>query len=126
MSDGSSQPTPAVSDGVTESERRLAARKSIRGRVTLVFNGQHRVEVRAEDISATGLGVIVDRNLKTQLTCEINLQLPGRDNQLKSHQVMGKTVNSTLSTSRGGFRIGLVFIQPASEFRQAVEAFMKR
>lgn len=126
MSDGGSQSVPAMLGGMAESERRLAARKSIRGRVTLVFNGQHRVEVRAEDISATGLGVIVDRNLKTQLTCEINLQLPGRDNQFKPHQVMGKTVNSTLSTSRGGFRIGLVFIQPASEFRQAVEVYIKR
>ncbi len=126
MSDGSTQSVPAVLSGVAESERRLAARKSIRGPVTLVFNGQLRVEVRAEDISATGLGVIVDRNLKTQLTCEINLQLPGRGNQYKPHQVMGKTVNSTLSTSRGGFRIGLVFIQPASEFRQAVEVYIKR
>lgn len=126
MPDGSTQSVPAIPDGVTESERRLAARKSIRGRVTLVFNGQHRVEVRADDISATGLGVIVDRNLKTQLTCEINLQLPGRGNLFKSHQVMGKTVNSTLSTSRGGFRIGLLFIQPASEFRQAVDAYIKR
>ncbi len=126
MTDGGTQSVPAVSAGATESERRLAARKSIRGPVTLVFNGQHRVEVRADDISVTGLGVIIDRDLKTQLTCEIQLQLPGQGKVFKPHQVMGKTVSSTLSTSRGGFRIGLMFIQPASEFRQAVDAYIKR
>lgn len=126
MSDGSTLSVPAVTTGVSEPERRLAARKSIRGPVTLVFNGQLRVEVRADDISVTGLGVIVDRDLKTQLTCEIQLQLPGRGNLFKQYQVMGKTVSSTLSTSRGGFRIGLVFIQPTSEFRQAVEVYIKR
>lgn len=126
MSDGGTQSVPAVSGGGIGSERRLAARKSIRGPVTLVFNGQLRVEVRADDISVTGLGVIIDRDLKPQLTCEIQLQLPGRGNLLKPHQVMGKTVSSTLSTSRGGFRIGLMFIQPASEFRQAVDAYIKR
>lgn len=126
MSDGSTQSVSTVTTGVSEPERRTAVRKSIRGAVTLVFNGQHRVEVRADDISVTGLGVIIDRDLKPQVTCEIQLQLPGRGNLFKQYQVMGKTVSSTLSTSRGGFRIGLVFVQPTSEFRQAVDAYIKR
>lgn len=112
--------------GVSEPERRVATRKSIQGRVVLVFAGTHRVEVRAEDISATGMGVIVERDLKLQFKCQIHLQLPGKDNRFKSYEVSGKTVNSTLSISRGGFRIGLMFHEPPPEFRQAVEVYIKR
>lgn len=119
--------SPSTSGGVIDPNRRLAARKGFQGRVTLVFmGGTHTIEVRAEDISATGMGVIVDRDLKLLFKCQIHLHLPGRDNRPKPYEVLGKTMNSTLSSSRGGFRVGLAFIQPSPEFRQAVEAYVKR
>lgn len=127
MSEYSNGSATLTLEGATDADRRVAVRRGYTGRVILVFmGGAYTVEVRAEDISATGMGVIVDRDLKMQFKCQIHLQLPGRDRQLKTFHIQGKTVNSTLSTSRGGFRIGLVFLQPPPEFKQAVEAYVKR
>lgn len=127
MSECSNGSATLTLEGATDADRRVAVRKGYNGRVILVFmGGTYTVEARAEDISATGMGVIVDRDLKMQFKCQLHLQLPGPDKQYKTFHVLGKTVNSTLSTSRGGFRIGLVFLQPPPEFKQAVEAYVKR
>jgi c-di-GMP-binding flagellar brake protein YcgR len=107
-------------------ERRVAQRKALRGRVILSVNPKARMEARAEDISATGMGIVTDRDVRLKLECTADFHLQGRDGQFYPQSVRVRIMNATLSRERGGFRVGLLFLNPTPDLKVAIESYIQR
>ena len=107
-------------------ERRVAQRKALRGRVILSVNPKARMEARAEDISATGMGIVTDRDVRLKLECTADFQLQGRDGQFYPQSVRVRIMNATLSRERGGFRVGLLFLNATPDLKAAIESYIQR
>lgn len=108
------------------SERRNELRRSLASKLFLTFaNGQKAIG-KGLDISAGGVGVVLDMALSEKTPCDVQFSLLGRDGKMQSWQATAKVTNCALSASAGGFRIGLQWVVVDVTVRKAIDQYLLR
>lgn len=112
---------------MTESgaERRIAPRRIIRTRATVVLSGKFTFEVRTLDISVGGMCIVAAANptpgTPMQITCHIPVTGMGTV-QIDAH---AKVIHSVFSGDEEGFKIGLSFTELPAHCKEAINKFVR-
>lgn len=101
-------------------ERRQHARVVLRSTAYLLLSGHSPIEVRTFDIGIGGIGIVAPANPPANLSCTIRVTIPVKPQGSTSFEVQAKVVNSVLSGSEDGFRVGLQFINLSSTAESAI------
>ena len=105
-------------------ERRRSARKLFRKTAYLLFAGHPPIPVRTLDLSVHGLSVVGAVNPSQHATCVCQFGIPVMPAGNFRIEVQATVVESILSGSDGGFRIGLQFSTITTEVSEAIKKFL--
>jgi c-di-GMP-binding flagellar brake protein YcgR len=108
---------------VSDFNRRQLRRKPLHGRAKLSGDGE--VEVRTLDISVGGIAVVLMRNLAPNRHCRIRFSVPDAEGQYAWFESEATVAHSALSGARGGFVVGLQFLNPAESLIAAVKRYVE-
>lgn len=105
-------------------ERRREFRKSLRGPAWLRLPQEKILEVITMNMNFGGMGIVSPTNLLARVECEIQVPMPvsASDRPLVEFEV--RVSYSILSRDRGGFYIGLQFINVSVSEAAVIEQFM--
>jgi c-di-GMP-binding flagellar brake protein YcgR len=112
---------------MTESgaERRLAARKIIRTRATVVLSGKFTFEVRTLDISVGGMCIVAAANPIPGTPMQISCQIPVTGMGPVQIEAHAKVMHSVFSGDEEGFKIGLSFTEISPQCKDAIAKFVR-
>jgi c-di-GMP-binding flagellar brake protein YcgR len=110
--------------GSSGAERRRSERKPLRTTSYMSLLGARPVAVRSVDISAGGMSVIAAANPAAKTPCVIRVGLPGKSLGITLVEVQAIVLHSVFSGREDGFKVGLTFVNPSAEARQAIAAYL--
>ena len=111
--------------GASTLERRAQARKVLRTRVVLTLPNARPVEGRCIDISASGMGLVVDFNLPSASPCQLAFVVRFNDESTYTAEVSGRIAYCMLGNDMSGFKIGVQFIGLSERASAAFERYLK-
>lgn len=99
------------------SERRQHARRALRTVAQVMASAGGALQVRTSDVSAGGVGLVMDLNPPIGLTFQVSLVLPLREGGGRPFECKAQVMRSIYGQKEGGFVVGLRFtsMEPASE-----------
>ncbi len=105
-------------------EKRREFRKSLRGPAWLRLPNEKTLEVITMNMNFGGMGIVSPSNLLARVECEIQVPMPvaATGKQLVEFEV--RVAYSILSRDRGGFYIGLQFVNVSESEAAVIEQFM--
>jgi c-di-GMP-binding flagellar brake protein YcgR len=112
-----------------DESRRAHQRAILRAPAQLIVPRQPPIDVRTADVSAGGLAIITQFNPPKHATCSVIFTLPDRQHPGRGGLLVraeAVVAHTTLSSSEGGFRVGLTFLSLTPEALAAIESFVHR
>lgn len=105
--------------------RRQFARKLVSLPAQVVLPGPRTFDVRLTDVGEGGLGIVASANPAPGTAFTIRFQLPGKtaDSPVPIEGSV-RVANSVLSREKGGFKIGLQFVDLAEPHRLALRQYV--
>jgi hypothetical protein len=110
--------------GWTESGRRHGVRKVLRRPANLLLPDRNALEVRLHDLGLDGVGVVAPLNLGRAALCEVKFCLPWSRDGHSAVAARARVTHSILSARRGGFLIGLDFVDIDESARGAISRYL--
>lgn len=107
-----------------EPERRIAERKTLRIRATIILGQTQAFEVRTLDMSVGGMGIVAQANPRPGTLMAIRFMLPIKPTGYHPFEAKAKVAHSVYSASEQGFKIGLSFVDIAPEAAAAAQRFI--
>ena len=107
---------------VTPSNRRISARKVLRGPATVLLPGGTERVVRTWDIGVDGLSLVSPKPIPPGTRCTVSLELPGGD-VARALRLPVKTVYCSLMGSEG-VKVGAVFVSLDADTERLVQQFV--
>jgi len=105
-------------------ERRTFARRALRNTAFLLLPGGKTLEVRTFDISAGGMGILVDVNPPRGATFSIRVSLPLKIRGYDTFESRVQVMQSVYGSAEGHFKVGLRFIDLEASAVVAIAGFM--
>jgi len=115
-------PTPPTG---AASERRNQSRRILRVQAQLHIAGHPPMAVRTMDVSEGGISVLCAVNLPVRTECTIHVQLPIPPNGRRLLQLRAVVQYGILSSSGGGFQLGMATIHTDAPARDAIRIYIK-
>ncbi|MDH4416486.1 MAG: PilZ domain-containing protein [Acidovorax sp.] len=106
-------------------ERRTQERRILRVQAELLVPGRPAMPVRTVDISEGGVSVLCTVNLSTRTECTVRLPLPVPPTGRKQLELRAVVLYSILSSSGGGFQLGMNVLSMDEATRNAIKQFVK-
>lgn len=108
----------------TGAERRVHLRRVLRNNALLLLPGDKTLEVRTVDISAGGMGILVDVNPPQGATFSIRVSLPLKSKGYKVFETRVQVMHSVYGSAEGYFKVGLRFIDLDAGTVAAISSYM--
>ncbi|GAA5175500.1 hypothetical protein GCM10025771_07850 [Niveibacterium umoris] len=109
---------------VASQERRQHARKAFHSVAYVLLTGRQPIAVRTLDISPGGMAIVAPANPPAKMNCKIRISLPVKLRAPTVVEIQATVLHSVLSRRENGFKVGLHFVHPAPEAKQAIAAFL--
>jgi hypothetical protein len=106
-------------------ERRRHQRKRFFGRARLVVLGGAARTAAATDLSAGGIGLVIDAQIDEGSRCVVSFDLPTHTRERVVLHAKARVMNCVYSSERNGFKLGLMFVDPERDVLESVEAFIR-
>jgi hypothetical protein len=75
----------------------------------LKFSGQSPIDVKAMDVSCSGLGIVAQVNPPPLTSCNVTFVLPFHPNRPATVSAVAVVMHSIYSQENEGFKVGLLF-----------------
>jgi hypothetical protein len=118
--------TDAVKFGQKQ-KRRDNTRRGFFRRVDIAMDNRAPIEARSFDISAEGVGVIIDVSLANSTSCTLTFHLPLASSdagETLAIELRAVVIYSMLSGKMGGFKTGMKIIDPSEKVSDAIRSFL--
>ncbi len=106
-------------------ERRTQERRILRVQAELLVPGRPAMQVRTVDISEGGVSVLCTVNLPARTDCTVRLPLPVPPTGRKQVELRAVVLYSILSSSGGGFQLGMSLASLDEATRAAIKQYVK-
>jgi c-di-GMP-binding flagellar brake protein YcgR len=126
-----SQPGPALESGADAPktppalERRIQMRRPLRTRVVITMADAPPVEGRSIDISASGMGLVADVNIRAASTCQLAFVIRFKDGSTYTADVSARIAYCVLGNDMNGFKIGAQFSGVSERASAAFQRYLK-
>ncbi len=106
-------------------ERRNHERRILRVQAELLITGRAPMAVRTMDISEGGISVLCPVNLPARTECTVRVSLPVPPTGRKPVELRAVVRYSILSSSGGGFQLGMSVPMTDESTRAAITLYIK-
>jgi hypothetical protein len=107
-------------------ERRTQERRILRVQAELLIAGRPPMSVRTMDISEGGLSVLCAVNLPARTECTVRMSLPVPPTNRKAVELRAVVRYSVLSSSGGGFQLGMSVPVTDESTCAAIKLYIKK
>jgi hypothetical protein len=90
-------------------DKRKDSRRRLSGYPQLEFSGQSPIDVKAMDVSCSGLGIVAQFNPPPLTSCNVTFVLPFNPNRPATVSAVAVVMHSIYSQENEGFKVGLLF-----------------
>ncbi len=118
-------PLPTAESKPAGTERRTETRHLFRTHVQLFLPDKRVVEAKSFDLSSSGIGLVSDFNLTPETIVTVSFTLPFSNTPHFLARISAKIAYCVLSYEYGGFKIGLLFLQPGADLKSAVQRYFQ-
>lgn len=109
---------------LTGDERRVQGRRPLHTRVTVLSGGRQPVQGRSFDVSATGIGLVLDVNLGADTACALMFRMTFPNGSAFEARTNATVAYSLLSAELRGFKTGVHFVSPPLDLVQALARYL--